>query len=106
MTLHLYRDNDGEPRAQSSSPRELLGRFLESDVQESLHYCRELLAAIDRVEGGELRLWQQTGNAHTLTLHPDSAVIEAEFGDSATPCHLSLSELRDALQEWLNFIMA
>jgi uncharacterized protein YacL (UPF0231 family) len=106
MALHLHRDSVGELRAQSSPPHELLGHFLEDDVQQSMSYCREILAAIDQVSSGEMHSWEQTGNAHTLTLYPDRAIIEAEFDDSAAPCHLSLSELRDAVRRWLEFIKA
>jgi hypothetical protein len=105
QVMHFYRDAAGDPRAASPPPRELLARFLESDVQGSEGHAREILGAIDRVEAGETRSWQETGNAHTLTLSPEGATIEAEFTeDEAAPCRISLDELRAALGGWIAFL--
>ncbi|HVR95179.1 MAG TPA: hypothetical protein VMW27_01095 [Thermoanaerobaculia bacterium] len=103
MKLEIYRDEAGDPRARSE--RSLLGSFLESDLQGNPEHGREILRAIDEVAAGGAEAWEETGNAHTLILSPDIAVIEAEFED-APPCLLSLDELRDAVSAWVAFLEA
>lgn len=105
QVMHFYRDAAGDPRATSPAPRELLARFLESDVQGSAEHAREILGAIERV-AGEGGSWQETGNAHTLILSPEGALIESEFEEEgeAAPCRISLDELRAALTGWLAFL--
>jgi uncharacterized protein YacL (UPF0231 family) len=104
QVMHFYRDAAGDPRAVCAESRELLARFLESDVQGSEEHAREILGAIDRVAAGEEPSWEETGNAHTLTLSPDGATIEADFEEEAAPCRIPLDELRDALTGWLAFL--
>jgi uncharacterized protein YacL (UPF0231 family) len=104
--MHFYRDDAGDPRASGSEPKELLARFLESDVQGSESYAGEILAAIERVAAGEEESWQETGNAHTLILDSEGATIEAEYEEDgeAPPCRISLDELRGTLIGWLHFL--
>lgn len=106
QVMHFYRDEAGDPRASSPEAQELLARFLESDVQGSEGYAREILGAIEKVDTGEAPSWQGTGNAHTLTLDSEGATIEAEFeeDEEAPPCRVSLDELRAALIGWLAFL--
>lgn len=103
MNLEIYRDEAGDPRARSAPDRSLLARFLESDVQDNPEHGREILRAIEQVAAGETEVWEETGNAHTLVLSPEGAVIEAEFED-APPCRLSLDELREAVAAWVAFL--
>ena len=101
--MKLYRDSSGDPRAHGEKGRELLARFLESDVQASVSHGRRLLAAIDKVAGGHLDEWEGTGNAYTLSLSPDGADIEPEMDDDE-PLHLTLGELREALARWVKHV--
>jgi hypothetical protein len=104
--MRLYRDSSGDPRAHGEKGKELLARFLESDVQGSATLGRRILTALDKVAAGHLASWESTGNAYTLTLAPGGAEIEPEMDDSDTaePLHLSLAELRDAVARWMDFI--
>jgi len=104
MSLHLYRDDQGEPRARASEAQRLLARFLEGDVQGDAHYAREILAALDQVAHGARPHWQGTGNAHTLTLTPDIARLESDFDDTLEPYSLPLDSLRRAITGWLALI--
>jgi hypothetical protein len=99
VKLDLYRDEDGSPRARGDDPGDLLARYLETDVQGSAASVRRLLDLLDRVESGELAGWEETGNAHTLTLAPEGAMI-VEWDEDALPQRLSLAELRAALAGW------
>ena len=80
---------------------DLLAQYLVSDVQESPEFTMLLLDLVDRVASGDLESWEGTGNAFTLTLRPEGATIQPEFGSDTEPCHVSLDDLREALNGWL-----
>jgi hypothetical protein len=105
VKLDLYRDGQGHPRAQAEAPDDLLARFLESDVQGSVTSAFDYLETLDRVESGELHHWEGTGNAHTLTLTPDGALIEAEWEWEPRALQLSHAELREALNGWVALLL-
>ena len=104
MQLDCYWDTDGDPRARCSPAQTLLAHFLESDIQGSLELCQDILHAITQIETGQLKNWEQTGNAHTLRLVATEACIEAEFDTKAQPCRMALQELREALEGWQAFL--
>ena len=84
--------------------KDLLARFLESDIQGSATSTRRLLDLLDRIEAGEIERWEETGNAHTLELRPDGATIVPEWDEQAAPQRVSLAELRNALNGWLDLL--
>lgn len=102
MKLDLHRDGQGLPRAGGES---LLARFLESDVQGSVITAYDILGMLDRVESGETELWEGTGNAHTLTLTSEGALIQDELADDTEALHLPLAELREALNAWIGLLL-
>ena len=104
MERRFYRDATGDPRARCSVPHQLLGQFLESDVQGNPAHCRDLLNALDDVAQGRLVQWEETGNAHTLTLTPDRVRIESEVDPQAGDLILKPSEFRLAVSEWMEFL--
>ncbi|HET9225891.1 MAG TPA: hypothetical protein VFR31_04450 [Thermoanaerobaculia bacterium] len=79
---------------------ELLAQYLESDVQDSPEVTLLLLELLDQIEAGDLENWEGTGNAFTLTLTPEGATIQPEFGSDTEPRRVSLDDLRDALEDW------
>ena len=81
MGDRFYRDESGDPRAEFEHPYELLGHFLESDIQGSISICEEILGKISEIFAGKTKEWQQTGNAHTIVLSQGGACVEAEFGN-------------------------
>jgi hypothetical protein len=102
VKLDLYRDGKGLPRARGDN---LLARFLESDVQGSVITAYDILRMLDRVESGEADLWEGTGNAYTLTLTPDGALIQDELADDSEALHLPLADLREALSAWIALLL-
>lgn len=102
MKLDLYRDDQGLPRAGGE---DLLARFLESDVQGSVITAYDILGMLDRVESGETDLWEGTGNAYTLTLTSEGALIQDELADEVEALHLPLAELREALNAWVALLL-
>ena len=81
---------------------DLLAQYLISDVQESPEVTLLLLELVDQVASGDLKSWEGTGNAFTLTLRPEGATIQPEFGADTEPRRVSLDDLREALEDWLS----
>ena len=102
VKVDLYRDGQGLPRAAGD---DLLSRFLESDVQGSVITAYDILGMLDRVESGETELWEGTGNAYTLTLTRDGALLQDELADDPVEFHLSFAELREALNAWVGLLL-
>jgi hypothetical protein len=103
--LDFYRDEQGYPRTRGAAEDDLLARFLESDIQGSEATASFFLGLLDRVESGELEHWEGTGNAHTLTLTPEGARIEAEWELEPRELELSHSDLREALNGWIALLL-
>jgi hypothetical protein len=101
IAMHFDRDEDGRARAHAEPPCEVLGWFLEQDVQADEIYCRELITTIEEIEIGIGERWEDVGNAHRLTLSPTGAEIESEYAEPTARCELTLTELRDVLTAWL-----
>jgi hypothetical protein len=104
IKMKFYRNGDGDPCAESGPSTEVIGRFLTEDIQDSPASCREVVMIIERIFNGEIASWRRVGNAHSLSLSKDKAVIESLFDSGAKPCHLSLGDFRDILQTWLHFL--
>lgn len=103
MKLELYRDETGEPRARGHGRYARLAAFLESDVQGSRTLLRRIAKAVAAVEGGKEERWEETGNAHTLTLTRAGARLESEV-DGAEAAEVTLADLRAALGLWAELL--
>jgi len=99
MKLEFFHDETGEPRARGRGRYARLAAFLQSDVQGSRALLRRIVRAVEAVESGEEERWEASGNAFTLILTADGAVIESSQ-DAEEPALLSLADLRAALGEW------
>jgi uncharacterized protein YacL (UPF0231 family) len=104
MKLEYYRDSAGDPRARGRGHGRLAAGFLESDLQDSPTAAREVLRALDAVESGREPSWERTGNAYTLTLSPEGALIQDENAEASKPRPFSLTALREAVAGWLSFL--
>ncbi len=103
-TLRVHSGDNGILKAIPDRDRELLGRFLEEDVQESSSHCLELLNAIEGISSQGEQRWEQTGNAHTVILDRSGVTIESEMDEECAPLHLSLDEFEEAVKTWLSAI--
>jgi uncharacterized protein YacL (UPF0231 family) len=104
MQLEFYWDVDGTPRARGEGRGQVVARFLESDLQDSTAAAHEVLRAIDAVAIGRADSWERTGNAHTLTLSPESATLQDEIDEDAEPYRLPLPEIREVVADWVSFL--
>ncbi|MCZ6677555.1 MAG: YacL family protein [Candidatus Poribacteria bacterium] len=110
MTIKYYIDENGFRRAEVSPPYELLGWYLEGDVQGSIYTCKLLLSEIEKAKAGVEEEYSGTGNAHTITIKRDKVVIENELLNETKDCEMSqiceipLPEFEKALTQWFEFI--
>ncbi len=104
MNLKCYVDEYGVQRAEVSSPYELVGWYLEQEIEGDVHSCKRLLRRIEKVKKEAESEHRGTGNAHTITVTGDNVVIENEYSDLFDRCEIPLIEFERALTEWLKFI--
>jgi uncharacterized protein YacL (UPF0231 family) len=104
VRMRFYRNGDGDPCVESGPSGEVVGHFLTEDIQDSLASCHEIEMIIERIFNGEIASWRRVGNAHTLSLSRDEAIIESLFEPGGKPSHLSLGDFRDIVRKWLHFL--
>jgi hypothetical protein len=92
---------EGRARASSGRHGEILASFLQSDVQGDLETARMLLAETAAAERGEAPEPGGAGNAFSITVSPEGAVIRNAVVEDAVPERYSLAELRAALETWI-----
>ena len=92
---------EGRARPGSGRHGEILASFLQSDVQSDLETARMLLAETAAAERGETPQPGGAGNAFSITISPDGAVIRNAVVEGAAPERYSLAELRAALETWI-----
>jgi hypothetical protein len=92
-----------EGRAERGTGRhgEILASFLQSNVQGDLATARGLLDEIAAAERGEKPQPGGVGNAFSIAIAPDGAVIRNAVLKGAIPERYTLGELRAALETWI-----
>jgi hypothetical protein len=95
---------EGQARPGSGRRGEILASFLQSDVQADLETARLLLAETAAAERRESPQPGGVGNAFSITITPDGAVIRNAVVADAPPERYSLPELRAALETWIEAI--
>jgi hypothetical protein len=95
---------EAQARPGSGRHGEIIASFLQSDVQGDLETARMLLAEIAAAERGEKPQPGGAGNAFSITITPDGAVIRNAVVADALPERYSLPELRAALETWIEAI--
>jgi hypothetical protein len=92
---------EGRARPGSGRHGEILASFLQSDVQSDLETARMLLAETIAAERGENPQSGGAGNAFSITISPDGAVIRNAVVEDTVPERYGLAELRAALKTWI-----
>ncbi len=103
MTFEFFHDNEGSPHVKTDGAHARAGCYLESDVQGSAAYGKRILAAIRELHGGTRGRFEETGNAHTLTLTPVRALITPEL-ENAAPLSMDIAEFEKLLSSWVSFL--
>ncbi len=96
--LEFYRDDKGDPIASGDDKR--LATFLQTDIQGSTEVAQQLLDLLESPT--EHSQWN--GNAHSITISPIMATIEASFDEDAPDRRMQRMELHAAVSAWLKFI--
>jgi hypothetical protein len=92
---------EGRARRGSGRHGKMMASFLQSDVQSDLSTARALLAEIASAERGEKPQPGGAGNAFSIAISPDGALIRNAVVEDATPERYTLGELRSALETWI-----
>lgn len=91
---------EGCARLGSGRHGEIMASFLQSDIQGDLDTARTFLAEIAEAERGEPAEPGGAGNAFSIAISPDGAVIRNAVIEGAVAEHYTLAELRSALELW------
>ncbi len=102
--LKFYHDENNIPCARGPLSEKMLTTFLETDIQGDTIILSALLDDIWAVENGHAESREFFGNAHTVTLTRDSAMIQSEVDESAPSYTSKLKHLTEVLQDWEAFI--
>jgi len=96
------RNVDGWRRAFVSEPYQLVGQYLETDIQDCVEECEEMLRICDNIEEGKIKSWGGCGNANEIVIEAGKVTIEVMFvGERVS---LSLNDFRLAIESWRQFI--
>jgi Uncharacterised protein family (UPF0231) len=97
----FYRDERGAPRADFDPLYEVVGWFLEQDVQRSsVRQCDELIAIVDETMAATRSSYRSSGNVHTLIFEQGGVRIENDYVEPSRSAVLSLDEFREAVLDW------
>jgi hypothetical protein len=104
ITIRQEIDQHGYPRAVVATPFELVGRLLEGDIRSSRSVAAKFIAAIEQVERCPASNWEWTGDSLHVFLESGQARIECLWDESLPPCSIGLSDLRAAIEGWVQFV--
>ena len=102
--IEIYRDEQNMLRARGKGKNRLLATYFETDIQEDEQLGEALLQEIRRLEQGESRRYETSGNGHNLVLTPRTATISSLFDDQAPARRLKLEDFRQLLTSWLTAV--
>jgi hypothetical protein len=92
---------EARPRRGTGRHGEILASFLQSDVQADPTTAHALLDEIAAAERGETPQPGGVGNAFSITITPEGAVIRNAVMEGALPERYHLAELRSAIETWI-----
>lgn len=102
--IKFFVSEDGYCRAESLHPYEVIGTYLEEDIQRSPNGCSYVLDQIDQIRtGAELRI-EGAGNAHSIDIEKLGVDISHLWTDEFQPVHLSLNEFEGIILQWCEFV--
>ena len=96
--LEFYRDEAGNACARGSDDR--LATFIQTDLQESVSITADLIATLNSEQSHA----EFNGNAHSVSITPETVVIDSNFDDEMPDRRLSREAFAGHLQAWLDFI--
>ena len=106
IVLEVHLDANGIPRAAVEPAHEPLAWFLEQDLQSNVAACDELLEHIKLIRSGQETEWEESGNAHVVSLTPQGATIENVYSGDDAAYDIALDDLDHAVRQWLEYVRA
>ena len=102
-TIDFYRDGDGAPRAKGEDTRPL-AQFLESDIQDDIETCDELIGILADPDPDSRRRYDFVGNSFAMSFDEDEVVLLCHALEESDETRLRRSTVLEALQDWKAFI--
>lgn len=100
--MQCFTDNHGFRHIDVTPLPNTVASFLESDIQASVETADLFLTQVNQIMSGNLDIREATGNAFAIILTRDSVSIDCLWADDN--CTLSLTEFRECLHAWRDFI--
>ena len=103
VACKISTDSSGKIRPEFEKPYQVIGTFLDDDVQRCIDSCQFFLNKLIEpfVSGHEL-----TGNAHSVKLLGSHVQITNNYDDSLPSVDLTSQEFIEILLFWENAIIA
>jgi hypothetical protein len=100
--MRFYYDDSGYPIADTSTEDNILGWFLEGDVQSNEETTKYLISVVEdvKITHEEYERW---GNGCVLNL-VDGKVVIWHIGVDEYKYEITLNELEEGLRGWLELI--
>lgn len=103
--LRFYRDHEDAPRALGLDPdSQVLAHFLESDIQDDVTLCRELLSRIGRIDSQKESPVEFVGNSFEASFGTDSVELKGHSEGNEHAAALDPEQVERAISGWLEFI--
>lgn len=96
--LEFYRDEDGNACVRGKDNR--LATFIQTDLQESASVTESLMSMLKSDQSHA----EFNGNAHSVSITPETVVIDSNFDDDMPDRRLSRTEMIQCIEAWLKFI--
>jgi len=103
INIKFYKDSEGYFKADIDVEHQLLGQYLESEIQGVAGICEDVLNIIKEIELGDRALIEAVGNGYGLRLTAITATIWSEFTETELVLEIPLSDFKQVLEECLKF---
>ena len=102
--MRIYVDDHGFTQVEMAKGSEVLGDFLSGDIQGSVCAVDEYISACLSVENGDAKIWEGTGNAHTVIIESKGVEIFNEYTEQSMQIS-SISNFRAYLEGWKKYLL-
>lgn len=97
-------DQEGHVTALAEPPDDILAHYLVDEVRNNPRVCRRLLDIIRALRRGSHSSWRAEGEAWSVKMSRNRAVIESEIAVPGRAREMTLEEFEELLQSWLRFV--
>ena len=101
--MEFFETEKGSLRAKFEPEKVALSDFLEGDVQGNPIYCREVIDEALGVKTGRQEKWEIDGNAYSLTVTKDKALLEGLWEEGMN-LEVPIDDFIQAVSGWLKFL--